>query len=111
MWNRPNKGASFKPRSEYMRRDGKKTREWNRVRRQLKCQFVGMGVTTCELNLPGCMVDNGLGFAHALKRRHITNDEDMRRVILACNFCHNVLELNGEAKMSRIVDSIITKRN
>lgn len=93
-----------------LRRLGPKGREWARVRRSLKCEFVGLGVTTCELRLPGCMVDNGLGFAHALKRRHITTPEDMRRVALLCNFCHQIVELQGEAKMSRIIDSIIRHR-
>lgn len=108
--------VGFRPRRGYMSRGskrlgpGKRTREREKVRRQLKCKFVGMGVTTCELRLPGCMVDDGLGFAHALKRRHITTDEDMRRVALLCNSCHDVLELQGEAKMSRIIDSIISRR-
>lgn len=93
-----------------MRRAGKKVREWAAYRRRLKCIFVGLGVTICELRLPGCMVDNGLGFAHALKRRHITTHEDMMRVALLCNFCHSIIELQGEAKMSRIIDSIIARR-
>ena len=107
-----NRGKGFKPlhRETPIRRAGRRTREWEKVRRQLKCKFVGMGVTTCELQLPGCMFDNGLGFAHALKRRHITTDEDMRRVALLCNNCHNAIELQGEAKMSRVIDSIIAGR-
>lgn len=99
-----------RPDSTPMRRLGRKGLEWVRVRRQLKCEFRGLGITTCELGLPGCMVDNGLGFAHALKRRHVATLADLRRVALLCNNCHDTLELNGEAKMCRIIDSLIAKR-
>jgi hypothetical protein len=111
-WTRRNymRRTSRLGRGATLRRDGKKTRGWARVRRQLKCRFVGMGVTVCELNLPGCMFDSGLGFAHALKRRNIHTDEDMRRVILCCNICHDHLERQGEAQMARIVDGIIARR-
>jgi hypothetical protein len=107
-----NRGKGFKPRSEYapIRRAGRRTRTWEKVRRQLKCQFAGMGVTTCELRLPGCMFDNGLGFAHRLKRRHIHTTEELRNVILICNNRHDVIELQGEAKMARIFDSVIAGR-
>jgi hypothetical protein len=89
---------------------GKKTKAWEKVRRSLKLEFVGMGIQTCELRLPGCAFDNLLGFAHALKRRNIHTDQDMRRVILACNICHDILEVQGEAQMARIVDGIIAGR-
>lgn len=113
-----NRKSGFKPRSEYaplgretrMRRAGRRTRDWEKHRRALKREFDAAGNTTCELGLPGCMRDDGLGFAHALKRRHITNDADMRRVALLCNFCHSVIELQGEAKMCRVIDSIIARR-
>lgn len=106
--DRPGKVRSLAPVS--LQRRGPKTRLWESVRRRLKCEFVGRGITTCELRLPGCMVDNGLGFAHRLKRRHIATVEELRRVALLCNNCHDVLELNGEAKMSKVIDSLIAKR-
>ena len=94
-----------------IRRLGRKGREWARVRRQLKCEFVGRGITTCELRLPGCLIDNQLSFAHRYKRRHIATLEELRVVILCCVPCHNVIELNGEAKMCRIVNSVIAGRS
>lgn len=97
-------------RTQFLRRVGRRTRKWERVRRQLKCEFTARGITTCELRLPGCTYDDQLGFAHRLKRRHITTDEELRRVALLCSNCHQTLELNGEAKMCRVIDSLIARR-
>jgi hypothetical protein len=97
-------------RSRFVARKGRRTKEWERVRRQLKCEFTARGIQTCELRLPDCMVDNGLGFAHGYKRRHITTVAEPGRVILACNNCHDHIERQGEAAMSRIVDSVIAGR-
>lgn len=66
-----------------------KVQIWNRIRKQLKKDFKEMGITTCELRLEGCTNDNFLGFAHTKKRRDVT---DLRRVVLACNNCHDKVE-------------------
>lgn len=88
---------------------GKKGRAWNNARRSLKCQFSAMGITQCELNLAGCWKDNGLGFAHALKRRHLRPDQ-LSEVILVCNPCHDWLEKLGERKMEQLVKDVIALR-
>ena len=92
-------------------RRGPKTREWERERRSLKCEFNARGITRCELGLPGCMGDDGLGFAHRRKRRNITTIAELRMVCLLCNFCHLIIELQGEAKMFRVIDRIIRQRD
>lgn len=94
-----------------MRRDGRRTKAWEAARRKLKCQFVSMGIDTCELQFPGCAYDNELGFAHRYKRRFITTEEELHVVILACSRCHDVIELQGHAMMKKIVDSVIAKRD
>jgi 5-methylcytosine-specific restriction endonuclease McrA len=91
-------------------RRGPRTREWEKVRRSLKCEFTAKGITTCELRLPGCRFDDQLSFAHRVKRRFINTEEELRNVILVCIPCHNVMELQGHAKMARIFDSVIAKR-
>lgn len=101
-----------RPEESYARleRRGPKTRAWERIRRQLKCWFWGHGITTCELQLPGCWIDDGLGFAHRYKRDLITDEEELRVVVLACNHCHQIAELQGHAKMKKIMDGAIRDR-
>ena len=70
---------------------GKKTIAWQLVRAKLKDKFESMGITYCELNYPGCLVNNFLGFAHAKKRRCL-KEEELEDVILTCVNCHTRLE-------------------
>lgn len=60
-----------------LRRVGKKTAEWDRVRAKLKPRFARAGIVRCEVMLPGCWRDNGLGFAHSKKRRNVVTQDDM----------------------------------
>lgn len=94
-----------------LNRRGPKTKDWERVRRELKCEFRARGITECELQFPGCWRDEGLTFAHRRKRRHITDEAELRRVALACLPCHTVAELQGEAKMFRLINSVIERRS
>jgi hypothetical protein len=82
---------------------GKKTKEWARVRAKLKPKFYNAGITSCELGWEGCWGDNARGFAHAQKRWHV---EDLEEVILACNPCHETLERRPEEEMTFIVRAI-----
>lgn len=66
-----------------------KVQIWNRIRKQLKKDFEKAGITSCELKLEGCVHNNFLGFAHTKKRRDVT---DLRRVVLACQNCHERVE-------------------
>lgn len=98
----------MKPRKP-LNRKGKKTLEWERVRRELKARFLAAGITTCELRLPGCWRDNALGFAHSKKRREIVGDE-IYEVILACNNCHDQVEIKPHEEMRNIILATIQKR-
>lgn len=88
---------------------GKKTKEWADERKVLKEEFEKMGVTTCEIGLPGCAKNNFLGFAHLDKRRNLTK-EDLPQVVLACNPCHDNVELLNRIRMRKILTEIIKNR-
>lgn len=111
--------ASFLKRSLFQtkKRDDKKklwrgprTKQWDRIRRQLKVEFLKRGIITCELRLPGCRVDDTLGFAHRFKRRFIAfaDEDELATVALLCNHCHDVIE--GHERMKEIIDSVIERR-
>lgn len=88
---------------------GKKTRAWADARRLLKRQFLDAGITTCELRFGGCWRDSALGFAHCRKRRHLKEGE-LYHVILACNPCHDRLEVMGAEEMHIRVHRVIDTR-
>lgn len=93
-----------------MKRAGKKTKAWADTRSELKVEFeFTYGITTCELRYKGCWNDNALGFAHAAKRRNLTRD-DLKHVILACNPCHDLLEIKQPEEMKEIVNQICQQR-
>lgn len=97
-------------RGGYVNKRGPRTKAWEKARRQLKWQFAQeLNVLTCELNYTGCWHDNGLGFAHAAKRRKL-KPEDLQDVILACNHCHDQLEVMPAEEMHRIVIEKIADR-
>lgn len=93
-----------------MKKVGKKGQAWANKRRKLKREFEAAGITACELRLEGCMGNDGLGFAHALKRRNI-KDIEAAPVLLLCNNCHWQYEKLGEAKMNELVMARIALRN
>ncbi len=93
-----------------IKRSGKKTKEWDRVRAKLKIRFERAGITTCELGYEGCWRDNGLGFAHAVKRRFIATPEELEITILACWVCHDVIECKSHIEMRDIVENTISAR-
>lgn len=85
---------------------GKKTKKWATTRSGLKPRFEAAGITTCELRYPGCWFNNGLGFAHAKKRRKLS-EEDLEVVILACNPCHDKIEYspNMEETVMKVIEN------
>lgn len=89
---------------------GRKTREWDAERARLKKRFETAGITTCELRRVGCACHNFLGFAHAKKRRMLTKG-DLGVVVLACNYCHDQIEVLPHAEMERIIMAIISARS
>lgn len=86
---------------------GKKTKEWNDVRDELKQKFYKGGIVECELRLPGCWKNNALSFAHIDKRRKLTK-EDLYKVVLACTPCHTEVEVKKD--MREILERIIKNR-
>lgn len=93
-------------RREVLRKIGKKARAWAKVRAQLKREFEAVGITRCEV----CGTSDNLGFAHRLKRRHITTEAELRIVALLCNRDHDAIELLGEEKMRPAIEAIIERR-
>ncbi len=79
---------------------GKKTIAWEKHRENLKKEYYDKGITTCELRLPGCWINNALGFAHKHKRSWYLDCPDLlgsfNETLLACNPCHSIIENNKE---------------
>ena len=89
-----------------------KVDKWNRVRAKLKKRFYAMGITFCEM----CGRTDFLSFAHRLKRRFITTDEELEMVALLCmdnpqgKGCHNKLEHSSHEEMFERITEIIRTR-
>jgi hypothetical protein len=105
----PEKTRAWQQRSRKPLPKGKKTSEWEKVRRNLKPRFERAGITRCELAYALCMHDNYLGFAHAKKRRNLGPGE-LSVVILACQNCHGDIECMEEPMMQQIVMQTIERR-
>lgn len=96
-------------RNKPMNRVGKRTREWDRVRAKLKARFMVAGITNCEFGYEGCWRFSSLGFAHTDKRRFLKGKE-LENVALACNPCHEILELLDRKQMRIEIESVIRGR-
>lgn len=90
---------------------GRKTRAWINARARVKRKLMALGITTCELQYPGCWRDNALSIAHGRKRRKLVGDELETLCILACTPCHSRLEVMGPEGMLAVVKSVIAERN
>lgn len=83
---------------------------WPRERARQKIRFEKMGITTCELRLPGCWHDTALGFAHLDKRRFL-KPEELSQVALLCSpVCHAYVERLPRPEMRKIIQGIIDRR-
>jgi hypothetical protein len=100
---------AWKQRSAQRLRPGKRTKEWARIRAILKPRFERAGITECEFGFVGCWHDNGLGFAHIDKRRNLSLEE-LWIVALACNLCHDILEIMPRKEMRPLILNIIVSR-
>src|SRR5215475_921955 len=92
-----------------LKRRGKKTKEWDRIRRVLKGRFEDAGLTFCEFGYPQCMNDDGLTFCHYDKRRFLSPDE-LWIVALGCIRCHNRIEILKRENMKIEVLAAIGRR-
>lgn len=86
----------------------KQTAAWDR---ELKLEWAGKGITSCEVRLEGCMGTFGLALAHSKKRRFILTKEDYWSVVAACQKCHDRLDLDmNHEEMQKTVEGIINAR-
>lgn len=92
-----------------LKRAGRKTKEWESIRRVLVKRFLKAGLWRCELGYVGCWQINALGFAHAKKRRNCS-EKDLWTAIICCNFCHDQIEILPESEMQKLVLKIIAAR-
>src|SRR5690242_16895378 len=87
------------PKTRKRLKAGPRTNEWSRVLVRLKRKFAAWGITRCEFGFRGCLRTDGLGFAHAVKRRFLSSTarpgsaEHVETVALCCNLCHDQLDV------------------
>ena len=84
-----------------LKKVGKRGRQWILARAKLKKEYERRGITKCEIHLPGCWGDNGLGFAHRHKRAWYYSRPGLigqfNQTLLACNSCHDKIEHDKQA--------------
>lgn len=91
---------------------GKRTRKRVAMNKRLKKLLEGLGITRCEINLPGCLINFALGFAHSKKSRFIITNDDWMEAALCCPMCHDKLDNRmSHEEMERLVKSAIEKRS
>jgi hypothetical protein len=88
---------------------GKKVREWDKVRAELKQECEALGIRSCELRRARCLGSSFLSFAHSKKRRNIVGDE-LREACLACQQCHAEVERMPESEMGAVVRAALARR-
>lgn len=94
-----------------MKRSGKKTKAWDRVRSKLKVEFQAKNITTCEVMFEGCTGGYNVSFAHARKRTKLREGE-IRDCCIACQSCHRHLDEDlSHDDMYSTVMGIIERRN
>lgn len=64
----------------------------NKVRPKMVKLFASWNIMSCEIKFQGCKGGLYTGFAHSKRRGDIYTMEDMEEVILACSFCHSVID-------------------
>lgn len=78
-----------------------RVKEWTIARAKLKPIYEKKGITTCEIRLIGCKINNFLGFAHRHKRRWYYSQPELlgafNQTLLGCNHCHDIIEDDKEA--------------
>lgn len=91
-----------------MSKRANQNRKWEAT---LKREWATKGINYCELRFPDCMGTFGLALAHSKKRRYIYTKSDYWSVVLACQKCHEVLDLRmSHEDMETTVKEIIESR-
>ncbi len=92
---------------------GKRTKEWDNLRKKLVIQFQKAGILYCEIQFEGCWRHPD-GFAHSKTRNNMgkwSTEErktNLSEVVLACNHCHEKIE--KKPFMTDLVREIIRNR-
>jgi len=93
---------------------GRKTKAWKKILPKLKKEFMAKDITSCELRLDGCWINNALGFAHRHKRDWYNTEPDLLgsfdQVILSCNPCHQKIEYDSDLTkevFEKLRDSVV----
>lgn len=83
-------------KSSPLKKKGKKTRAWEKARKELKWLFLNKNITTCEVGWEGCTHNDFLSFHHRHKRSFYDTHPDLlgefSQVLLLCTSCHHLLE-------------------
>uniref|UniRef100_A0A6H1ZEH1 HNH endonuclease n=1 Tax=viral metagenome TaxID=1070528 RepID=A0A6H1ZEH1_9ZZZZ len=83
-----------------LKKIGKWGRLWIKERAKLKKIYQNKGITICELNFSGCWHNEYLGFAHLEKRAFYRQFPHLlgsfNHTLLACNYCHGIIENDRE---------------
>jgi hypothetical protein len=93
---------------------GPRTRASNKARAVNKARDERNNETTCEVRLPGCLVNMAIDYSHGRKRRELLPGELESFVVRACRHCHNEMELKLShealaAKHQEIIESRQTR--
>lgn len=97
-------------RKKAMKKVGRKTNGWSKIRRELISRFELCGIRGCELRLDGCMGNFGTAFMHKKRRRHLTQ-EGLYEVCIGCAFCHQATDDQGDEVMFLTVTEAINRRS
>lgn len=100
-------------RTGFLKRGTKPMRQCGKrgnKRKAMNAELNKLGITHCEIRLPGCWNRSGLTWAHATKSRFIITDEDWLRAARACISCHQKIEVMKHAEMAAYVDGAIAAR-
>lgn len=92
-----------------MFKPGKKTKLRHQANREMKKECIRLGIFRCEVGKDGCHGTPD-GFAHSRKGRNMTTLEHYMEACLACNHCHEIIELLPEQEMGDLVRSILGDR-
>src|ERR1700747_1608655 len=74
------------------RRELPKTGPRTRERAKHNAELNKVGITWCEIRLPGCTQNMGLTWAHSRKSRFLTAPEHWLEAARACLTCHMKIE-------------------
>lgn len=111
-----------KVKKRYYFKPGKKTLEWEAVKRKLKPAFYAAGITYCEVGrylyqFPEYMERMEkhrhwffLTWAHGDKRDNLVGNELTTLVAHSCLDCHNFIEAMPHEKMREIIEAVINCR-